>query len=250
MPSDISLARQLQDLDERIEGLTREIDGLPRHVAAIEAQLASHKQQLAQSRSEVENNARDRRSLEGQVGDLNRTTSRLQDQMNSARTNEQFRAFQHEIQYCRDRIDKIEDGILEKMEEAETLQQGVEKAEAALRVESAKVAEEVERAKQRIAADRSERKRRQAERDDLTSRLRSRTLQVYERVRKARGKAVAPVVGETCGACHFRLRPKFLQDLRLILDGVMTCESCGLIMFIPSDDASPPSESAAIRGNG
>ncbi len=233
MASDISLVRQLQELDERIEGLTREIDGLPRHIATIQQKLASHKQQLADSRAQLENNGREHRSLEGQIGDFKQKISKLQDQMNAAKTNEQFRAFQHEIQYCDDRIDEIEERILEKMEQAEVLQHGVSEAEADLKIEGIKVAEEVEQAKARIAADREERDRRQADRDDLSARMSPATLQSYSRIRRSRGKAVAPVVGETCGSCHVRLRPKFLQDLRSITAGVMTCENCGLIMYIP-----------------
>ena len=233
MSSDVSLARQLQELDERIDGLTREIDGLPRHIAAIQAKLAAHKQQLADSQAELADNAREHRSLEGQIDDFRQKIAKLQDQMNSAKTNEQFRAFQHEISYCNKNIDEIEERILEKMEHAEALQQGVATAEADLKVESAKVDAEVERAKARIAADRDERDRRNADREGLTVRIGSATLRTYERIRKARGRAVAPVEGEICGSCHVRLRPKFLQDLGGAENGVLTCENCGLILYLP-----------------
>ncbi len=254
MSFDVSLARQLQELDERIEDLTREIDSLPRHVAAIQAKLSSHTEQLALSREELSGNARDRRSMEGQIEDFKQKISKLQDQMNLAKTNEQFRAFQHEIQFCKDRIDEVEEGILEKMEQADNLQQGVARAEADLKVESSKVAHEVEQAKARISADREERGRVQRERDALTVRITPGTIRSYDRIRKVRGKAVAPVVGETCGSCHVRLRPKFLQDLRSITQGVMTCENCGLILYIPgtaeprSQDGNPANEKAAIPG--
>ncbi len=240
MSSDVSLVRQLQGLDERIEGLTREIESLPRHVAAIQAKLATHTQQLADSRDQLAENAREHRSLEGQIGDFRQKISKLQEQMNAARTNEQFRAFQHEIQFCRDRIDEIEESILERMEQAEALQQGVKEAEAALKVEEAKVADEVERARARIAADSEERSRTQSERDGLSGRITPGTVQSYDRIRRARGKAVAPVIGQTCGSCHVRLRPKFLQDLRSAQDGVMTCENCGLILYLPENIPDTP----------
>lgn len=235
MPSDLSLARRLQDLDRRISGLTREIDSLPAHISAIESKLAANKQALENTQAELAENGRQHRILEGQVSDFRQKISKLQDQMNSARTNEQFRAFQHEIQFCKDRIDQLEEQILERMEQAESLQEDVESAQAELRVESAKVAREVEQAKARIADDRQNRDRQLDSRLALCRKIGPDTLRTYERIREARGEAVASVEGESCGSCHVRLRPKLLQDLRMIENGVLTCERCGLIIYIPDE---------------
>ena len=238
--------RRLQELDRRIDGLTREIDGLPAHIASIEAKLAAHKQELADTQAVLADNGREHRSLEGQVGDFKQKISKLQDQMNSARTNEQFRAFQHEIQYCKDQIDQLEERILDRMEQAEVLQENVAKAEADLKIESKRVAEEVERARARIAADRDEREREREERRALSAQVDPATLRTYERVRDARGIAVTPVIGESCGSCHVRLRPKILQDLRLIKKGVLTCESCGMIVYFPEDADSAASDEGPV----
>ena len=233
MPTDLYLARRIQDLDERIGELTREIDGLPKHVAVIESRLASHRQELADTRAVLAENGKQHRQLEGQVGDFNRKISKLQDQMNGARTNEQFRAFQHEIQYCKDSIDEIEEGILDKMEKAEALDESVATAEADLKIESAKVATEVDQARERIEADKRDREKQRTARASLSAQIDPVTMQTYERIRQARGTAVAAVVDENCGSCHVRLRPKFLQDLQQLSHGVLTCESCGLIVYLP-----------------
>ncbi len=234
MGSDLSLALQLQEVDRRIDVLTREIDGLPKEIASIEATLASHKDELAQKRARLDDNAKEHRSLEGQVSDCNQKISKLLEQINSAKTNEQYRAFQHEIQFCRDKIDEVEEHILDRMEQAEFLEASVAKAEADLEIETAKVAEEVELTKERIAADEQERAKRREDRKAVVARIGAGTLRIYERVRKARGISAAPVNGESCGACHVRLRPKVLQDLRQLEEGVLTCESCGLIVYFPA----------------
>ena len=153
--------------------------------------------------------------------------------MNGARTNEQFRAFQHEIQFCKDAIDQFEERILENMEQAETLQSNVSQAAADLKVEEANVAKDVEVASARIEADKQERARKALDRNAAVGQVLSSTMQVYERIRKVRGTAVAPVIDESCGACHVRVRPKVLQDLRHLTDGIFTCESCGLIVYLP-----------------
>ncbi len=231
MHTDLSLALQIQGMDLRIQALTREIDGLPKRIAAVEARLASHKQALAETKAVLEQNKKDHRQFERQIDDQKQKISKLQDQMNGAKTNEQFRAFQHEIQFCKDAIDELEEAILGKMEEAEQLQQDVSKAEASLKIESAKVAEDVRLAKARIEADREEREQKLADRRALSAKIGPTILRVYERIRKTRGIAITAVTGENCGSCHVRLRPKLLQDLGQLSEGILTCESCGLIIY-------------------
>ena len=238
MPSDLSVLQQIQELDQRDDELTREIDNLPKHVEAIEARLEAHRRELAKTEEFLAENGKERRQLEGQIGDHGTKISKLQDQMAGARTNEQFRAFQNEIQFCKDRIDDCELQILETMEAAEDLQANVAKARAELQREEAQVASDVEQARIRIDADKREREEKRATRKELSVGVPAPTMRTYERIRKASGRAVAAVYGEDCGACHVRVRPKFLQDLRRNDKGILTCESCGLILFIPD----PPEE--------
>lgn len=234
---DLSLTLQLQQLDLRILQLTREIDGLPKSIALVEGRLESHKQALAAQEGRLAENGKDQRRLERKVSDLKLKVSKLQDQMNTARTNEQFRAFQHEIEYCKDAIDAEEEGILGKMEDAETLQEDVAAARESLARESKKVASDVQAARERIEADKLERSRGVERRAELAARLDPSVLRVYERIRETRGMAVAQVVAENCDSCHVRLRPKLLQDLRRLARGVMLCESCGLIVYFPESAA-------------
>ena len=241
MHTDLSLALQIQGMDLRIQALTREIDGLPKRIAAVEARLASHKQALAETKAVLEQNKKDHRQFERQIDDQKQKISKLQDQMNGAKTNEQFRAFQHEIRFCKDAIDDLEEGILGKMEEAEQLQQDVSKAEASLKVESAKVAEDVRLAKARIEADRKEREIKLADRRALSAKISPAILRVYQRIRKTRGVAITAVTAENCDSCHVRLRPKLLQDLGQLSEGILTCESCGLIIYRPDPDAEAES---------
>lgn len=238
MSSDLSLVRRLQELDQQIDSLTREIDGLPGHIRLIETKLAFHRKELAGSEESLAENGKQHRSLEGQVGDFNQKISKLQDQMNSARTNTQFRAFQHEIQFCKDKVDHLEDRILERMEEAESLAEAVERARADLKVESAKVADEVRDARARIEDDKIRRIRLQDERQVLADQVDRPSLGTYEGIRASHGTALAAVVGENCGSCHVRLRPKLLQDLQELQKGLLTCERCRLILYFPDQTAA------------
>jgi len=151
--------------------------------------------------------------------------------MLGAKTNEQYRAFQHEITFCEDAIRKSEDRILDLMAEAEPLDVNVKKAEAALKEEKQQVEAEKTQARERTAVDQKQLEQLMGERKSLVGSLKPQTHSAYERIRKKwHGRAVAEALEGRCSACQIVLRPQFFQDLRHS-DQVMFCESCGRILY-------------------
>ena len=139
MAPDLKLAIQLQHVDARMKELQAEISALPKHIASIEKTLDSHIRKLEADRAALTANLRERKSLEGEIQLHEQKVSKLKDQMMEARTNEQYRAFQKEIEYCQNGIRKAEDRILDLMAESEPLERNVQAAEAALKIEKQKV---------------------------------------------------------------------------------------------------------------
>ena len=132
MHPDTRLVSQLQAIDLRMAELEKEVAALPKHIAVIEKTLESHQRRLEADRAALTANQKDRKKLEGDVQMNEQKISKLRDQMLGAKTNEQYRAFQHEIEYAQNEIRKAEDRILELMSESESLDVAVKKAEAAL----------------------------------------------------------------------------------------------------------------------
>ena len=231
MVPDLRLAIQLQDLDRHIGQLQREIASLPKHVAAIEKTLESHLRRLEADRAALTANQRERKRLEGEIQEQEQRISKFKDQMLGAKTNEQYAAFKHEIDFCEKEIRKCEDRILDLMTESEPLEQNVKAAEAALSKEKRQVETEKQAAQQRTAEDQKQMQKLRAEREKVTSGMSSQVLRDYERIRKTRkGIAVAEAVDGGCSACHMALRLQFFQELRLG-GRVMFCESCGRIVY-------------------
>src|SRR5215467_4047512 len=156
MHPDIHLVIQLQSQDEKIAALEKEVALLPKQVAAIEKTLDSHIRKLEADKAALSANQKDRKKLEGDIQMHQQKISKLRDQMLSAKTNEQYRAFQNEIEYIEKEIRAAEDRILELMGESETLDANVKKAEAALKQEKVHVDAETAQAKQRTAADQTQ----------------------------------------------------------------------------------------------
>ena len=132
MLPDLKLVVRLQEVDHRLTDLAREIAALPKHVAEIETKLVSHARKLDADRAALAANQTERKKCEAAIQTQDQKISKLKDQMLEAKTNEVYRAFQNEIEFCQKEIRKFEDRILEMMGESEPLEKNVKTAEAAL----------------------------------------------------------------------------------------------------------------------
>jgi uncharacterized protein len=231
MLPDLEQAVRLQGLDNRVTELTREIAALPKHITEIEKKLESHTRKLEADRAALAANQKDRKKTEGDIQQQEQKITKLRDQMQQAKTNEQYRAFQHEIEFCEKEIHSFEDHILELMGESEPLDKNVKAAELALKQEKAQVDSEKQQAMARSAEDKKALEQIRQERAQIVSRLSPNVYRQYERIRKGRGGvAIAEALDGRCSVCHMAMRLQFFQDLKRG-DQVMHCESCSRILY-------------------
>ncbi len=231
MVSDLSAVVRLQELDNRLTELLKEIASLPKHIAEIEKKLIGGERKLEADRAALAANQRDRKKAEGDIQVNQQKISKLRDQMLGAKNNDQYRAFQHEIEFCEKEIRKSEDSILDFMTASEALDRNVKAAENSLKGEKKVVEAEKEKARERTAQDQKFVQDLQGERKGIVASLNPSVLSTYERIRKSRGGiAVAEAVDGRCSKCHISLRPQFAQELKRG-EKVMTCESCQRILI-------------------
>lgn len=231
MHQDTHLVIQLQSLDQRIASLEKEVATLPKHIAAIERTLESHVRKLEADRAALAANQKDRKKLEGHIQVHEQKVSKLKDQMDDAKNNEQYRAFLHEIEFIQKEIRKAEDRILDLMTESEPLETNVKQAEVALKEEKQLVEAEKGLARERTASDQTQLELLRAERSHAVEALPRATVIAYERIRKKwNGVVIAEAVDGRCSACQIVLRPQYMQDLKRG-EELMTCESCGRFLY-------------------
>jgi hypothetical protein len=231
MLPDIQRAIRLQILDDRVAELTKEIAALPKHIAEIEKRLEAHQRRLEHDRAQQTANQKERKRLEGEIQAQEQKISKLKTQMMEAKTNDQYRAFQHEIEFCQQEIGRHEDRILELMGESEPLEKNVKAAEVLLAGEKKRVEAEKDSARERTAVDRKEMETLRAERGAILAEMTPIVASEYERTRKGRaGVAIAEVIQGRCSKCHVTIRPQFMQELKRG-DSVMVCESCKRMLY-------------------
>jgi len=242
MLPDIASAVRLQEVDGRVTELTKEIASLPKHIAEIEKKLESHQRKLDADRGALSANQKDRKKLEGDIQVQEQKISKLKDQMLQAKTNDQYKAFQHEIEFCQTEIRRSEDRILELMSESESLEKNVKSAEVALKAERAQVEGEKQQARERTEVDQNALGELQTARKALVAAMTPGVYSLYERIRGRRGVAVAEVVDGRCSVCHIMLRLQYFQDVKRS-EQVLVCESCQRILYY-----NPPQQFEDVNG--
>jgi len=250
MKRQVELVIALQQLDLRTNELEREIASLPKHLASLEKTLDAHIRKLEADKATLAANQKERRSFDGEIQLQQQKASKLRDQMNSAKTNEQFRAFQHEIAFCEQAIRKAEDRVLELMLEAETLEANVKAAEASLAREKEQVEKEQALARDKTAEDKNLLQQIGQQRQEIIAQLEPDVSRLYDRARKRYGGvAVSDGTEGRCSACHLDIRLQVFQELRRG-EKLLTCEYCGRILYYNPPVAFDTQTGAPVSAEG
>ncbi len=248
MLSDIDKLLELQIADKEIRRLQEEVAALPKRVAVIEQKLAGTKAQLEKARAAAKGDEANRKKFETNIKDLQGKISKYRDQSLDVKTNEQYKALLHEIQFAEQEIRLNEDRILEVMVNVDARDKEVKAAEAELKAETAEIEKEKEDARRVTAEDQKKLSEWNGKRDGLRHGISEDTLRQYERVAKFRGTGLAEVRDQKCMGCQVKLRPQTYNEVRNG-EKVMICESCSRVYYFnPANEVKPEQEVVTVTG--
>ena len=247
MHPDLEKLKSLQDIDQQIQRLNEEIASLPRRVADVEAKLAAAKGQIDQEKSKIKQNEAARRGFESEIQSLQHKISKYREQSLDVKTNEQYKALLHEIEFAEAQIREYEEKILVAMVDADVHDKSLKSAEAEFKAQSALIEKEKAEVRARSEQDERELAEWQAKRKDLRSNVPVPLLEHYDRVLPVRKSALAEAIDQKCSGCNVVLRPQKYDEIRSGLQ-VIICDSCSRFLFYdPSHEAPAPAKPARKR---
>ncbi|MGA9042572.1 MAG: C4-type zinc ribbon domain-containing protein [Terriglobales bacterium] len=229
MIPDVQNLIELQKIDREILRLKDEVATLPKRVAVIEERLAGTKAVLEKAKAAVKADEANRRKYDTAIVDLQQKISKYRDQSLAVKTNEQYKALMHEIQFAEQDIRANEDKILDLMVNAEAREKEVKAAEAELKAEMAEIEKEKAEARACTAKDEALLAEWSGKREQARSGVDADLLRHYERVMKFRGSGLAEVRDQKCVGCQVMLRPQTFNEVRS--DKTVICESCQRILY-------------------
>lgn len=240
MNADLEKLIELEKVDREALRLNEEVAGLPRRVAAIEEKLAEHKAAVEKAKARIKGNEANRRQLETDIKGFQEKIAKYRSQSSSVKTNDEYRALMHEVEFAEKQISGCEDKILELMLALENEEKTLKVAEAELKTEAADVEKEKAEARVRTAEDEKLLSGLKEKRQQLRSGVNDSPLAHYDRVMRQRKSAIAEARDQKCMACFVMVRPQTWQEIRTN-EQVVTCNSCGRILYFdPASEAAAP----------
>ncbi len=235
----------LQTVDTHLQDVRARLAQFPKHLAEVEARVAAARAELEHSKAAHLTALKDRKKYELDVEQWKEKAKKYRDQAYQVKTNEAFKALQHEAQGAEDETAKSEDRLLEQMVAGEEYDRRIKAAEKALKeVEEIAKGERAKIESERAVAEK-ERAALETERATAVAAIPEDLLDHYQRIaRKHGGTALAEVRSELCGACGMRVRPHVFQEMRREgNDEIYHCETCTRMLYYiePPKPAAPPS---------
>jgi uncharacterized protein len=248
MHPSIGQLQELQRLDQVISSLQSDLAGLPQRMKDADAQLTGARTAVTNAKSVHAQALTEKKKFELDVEQWKTRAKKYREQSASVKTNEAYKALQHEISNAEAEAGLAEDKVLGQMMAIEEAEGRVRHFEADLKEAERGIAVE----KKKIEAQYGDQKKKLesalAGRSLVSQKVPEDLLDLYTRIsRNHPGTVMAEVRDHQCKGCGMRVLPHVIQMLKDDKDEeVFRCETCGRILYtlepIPPATGREPSQ--------
>jgi len=224
----------LQELDMEIRNLKLRLAMIPKEAEKLQKQIAAVEHKVKAAREMKAAHERELKQTESQIADLNDKIEKLQAQSNLVKKNSEYQAMLGSIAMLKKSISELETRQLELMDELETDNSNIRKAEAAAAPETAGFREELSELAELTRDVKRRGRELLAKRPELRNGVDSEVLPRYEQIlQKNSGQPLSAIEADKCSNCHLRLTP---QTLNLARSGAIAyCDNCMHIIYMPNE---------------
>jgi len=234
MDSVLDLLLAIQRLNDEIENTEAQLEKIPQEAAKLEKQIEARESDLKTAEARIVELKKNYKLKELEIAGNEAKSGQLNTQTFAVKTNEEYRAILSEIDFIKRKNREIEDEMIVMMEEEEKLKTSIDRIRAEAK-------EFTQTTQQRIAALRrdgealAEKLRlAKAELDRNLGLLPADVKALYGRINDVRGKAVCPIVDNTCTGCFASIPHQMLNEVKQ-RNKIVLCDNCGrILVYTPS----------------
>ena len=236
MNNTLKILIELQEIDRQLFEIDEKKGSLPQQVEKLESQAASVKTELETIRLTLEENQKELLTIKGSLMDAEGKVKKYQDQLYLVNTNREYDALTNEIETVKAEMAEGEARQLLLETEIEKLEETIATSEEQSTAFVEKLDANRDELKEKSDLTDAREEELKAERIELIKNVGQRYLRKYDRILKARKRAVVPIVRGSCTGCHKQLNPQTIYEIQQ-MDAFIECENCGrILVVIPGDD--------------
>ena len=230
MSSPTAILVEMQKIDDQISAKEKIKVSLPLQLEQLNISVKNAEDFLAEIKQQLETNSQNQKALELEVMSNKETILKYKHQLDGIKTNKEYKALNSQIAQLEDKNIKIEEDILQVMDEETNLKklQDEGKIKKKLADENLKANENI--IKEDIQKVDNEIEALKATRSKFGSQIPRDLAKKYVQLIKNKNyKAVAYNNGNSCSCCGFHIRPQVVIELNDI-NKILYCENCGRIL--------------------
>jgi len=230
---------ELQNCDQQILTTEEQLARIPIDRQTVTEVQISIQNQVESVRKQIKELESKRKQLEIEISQKKENIDKYSIQQFQTKKNDEYRAFEHQIQTSKTEIVKIEDNELEIMEQLEKLEKELkelQKQEEAIKKEVGEQLAELKACEDKLLKELDSLRNK---REKLTAAIEPTMLARYKRILKNKnGKVLVGIDRGVCGGCHMRLSRQLVVDCRAQTEPCF-CPNCGrIIYYTPEMDVS------------
>ncbi len=221
----------IQDRDRKLRQLKTELKNAPLERKALDGKLAGTSAALEAAKLKSKEIEVKRKDLENQVKALNDRILKYEQQKLATKKNDEYAAYDHQIETLKKEIGGLEDRELELMEAAETQKPIIAAADKEAATTKSSVERQIADLDAKVKAIQAQQVEVQADRAKLAQSVDEDLLDTYQRLfDKKDGIAVAALANDICQGCHVKSQTHIIHAVKAGKE-VTTCLNCGRILY-------------------
>ena len=226
----------LQDRDRRLLRVRAELAAVPGQRLVIQTRAAAGAAEYETLKKQTQQLESDRKKLELDADALKDRIGKVRAQQNETRSNDQYKAYEHQIETSQREISRLEDQQLELMEQSESASKQLAiatAAYAALKAESDRQLADLTTREKNLASELAVAT--EARATAATGVEDPAVLSRYDRLLKTKGdNVIVGVARGVCGGCHMKLPTQSVVSAKGQSE-LVACPSCSRILYFTAD---------------
>ena len=207
------LPLEVQDLEDELEGLHIRVEKIQREINEFQNAVGQKQHEIADAEASVE---------------------RYKAQLNDVKNNREYDTLTKEIEFQELEIELCNKKIKEAVVKIEECKRDLEKTEQSISEREEDLNEKRDELDEIMQETREEEEKLKAKAKDLETKIESRLLTSFKRIRKnaRNGLGIVYVQRDACGGCFNKIPPQRQLDIKMHKK-IIVCEYCGRIIIDP-----------------